>query len=151
MKPIHKRNCLFCWNEFIKKKTVSMNTWVTYQKYCSKKCWDASRAWRQTPWNKWTKWICKAWNKWIKSPETSWNKNSRWTWTDDKYWKDKCKERDNFTCVQCWFREDMIMQVDHIKQKSEYPELRYCLENLQTLCPNCHARKTILERKNNKV
>lgn len=61
------------------------------------------------------------------------------------YAKKKAKERDNYTCQECGFREDAIMQVDHIKPKKLFPSLIKLLENLATLCPNCHARKTIKE------
>lgn len=61
------------------------------------------------------------------------------------YAKKKAKQRDNYTCQKCGFREDAIMQVDHIKPKKLFPEFRILLENLVTLCPNCHARKTIGE------
>ena len=147
IKTMLTKVCLNCWIEFAKSVTVSLIRWNNETKCCSSLCANTYRRWRQIPWNKWTKWACKAWNKWLKSPETSWPKNHAWTWTDDKYWKDKCKERDNFTCVSCWYREDAIMQVDHIKPKSLFPELRHSLENLQTLCPNCHARKSIKEKK----
>lgn len=50
--------------------------------------------------------------------------------------------RDNYTCQVCGFREPEIMEVDHIKPKSKFPELKYELNNLITLCPNCHRRKT---------
>ncbi len=44
-------------------------------------------------------------------------------------------------------REPEIMTADHILPKSMYPELKFELNNLITLCPNCHARKTIREKK----
>ena len=47
----------------------------------------------------------------------------------------------------CGMTEPEIMQVDHIKPKSLFPELKAELTNLMTLCPNCHARKTIKEKK----
>lgn len=48
--------------------------------------------------------------------------------------------RDNYTCQKCGLRDDDIMCVDHIKPRSIYPELDKEMTNLQTLCPNCHAR-----------
>ena len=50
--------------------------------------------------------------------------------------------RDKYTCQNCNFSEPEIMEVDHIKPKSEYPELKKDMNNLITLCPNCHRRKT---------
>lgn len=56
------------------------------------------------------------------------------------YLKKIVLKRDNWSCRKCGFRDKEIMQVDHKKEK-------YCggtdeLSNLQTLCPNCHAKKT---------
>jgi HNH endonuclease len=100
------------------------------------------------PWNKDTKGVCKAWNKGL--PGLKGELNGAWKGTDDKYWRYKCLERDNYTCRECKLREPEIMEVDHIKQKGKHPQLRYVLNNLQTLCPNCHKRKTIKELKQKK-
>lgn len=43
-------------------------------------------------------------------------------------------------------KDEVIVILDHIKPKSIYPELRFEMTNLQTLCPNCHARKTNAEK-----
>ena len=64
-----------------------------------------------------------------------------------KYWSKQAKIRDDYTCQICGLREPDIMETDHIKPQSLYPELKCTLENLLTLCPNCHRRKTIRERK----
>lgn len=45
--------------------------------------------------------------------------------------------RDNDICQVC-FSASEYMQVDHIKRWSEYPELRFELENLRTVCMPCH-------------
>jgi hypothetical protein len=70
-----------------------------------------------------------------------------WIVGTQKYWNDQCKIRDDYTCQICGFREPEIMNADHILPKSVYSELKFELNNLVTLCPNCHARKTIRERK----
>ena len=62
--------------------------------------------------------------------------------TED-YYKKQAKVRDNYTCQICGLREPEIMEIDHIKSKRDYPELRAELNNLVTLCPNCHRRKTV--------
>lgn len=59
----------------------------------------------------------------------------------------KAKIRDNYTCQICDLRDPEIMEVDHIKQISLYPELKFKIDNLMTLCPNCHRRKTNREKK----
>lgn len=51
--------------------------------------------------------------------------------------------RDNYTCQICGLKDAEIMEVDHIKQKAIYKDLLTDIENLITLCPNCHRRKTI--------
>ena len=51
-----------------------------------------------------------------------------------------CFERDNYTCVWCGKRGGKL-NADHIKPWRDYPELRFALDNLRTLCLLCH-RKT---------
>lgn len=55
----------------------------------------------------------------------------------------------DFTCQSCGLRDTEIMQVNHKLPKSRYPELARDIENLETLCPNCHARKTLISKRNN--
>ena len=76
------------------------------------------------------------------------DKSSRWKGGALKYRKQQVRIRDDYTCQICGFREPEIMIVDHIKPKCKYPELELEMNNLITLCPNCHARKTIREKKN---
>lgn len=53
-------------------------------------------------------------------------------------------ERDNFECVMC--REegrvttgkDTTLEIDHIKELDDYPELALEDTNLRTLCRRCH-------------
>ena len=70
-------------------------------------------------------------------------RNPRWKGGRIDSLKRKCLLRDNFTCRNCSLREPEIMEVDHIKEKWEIPELYLNLDNMQTLCPNCHRRKTM--------
>ena len=51
--------------------------------------------------------------------------------------------RDGFGCIQCGARGRL--EVDHIQPVRTRPDLAYSLENLQTLCPRCHSRKTRIE------
>lgn len=69
-------------------------------------------------------------------------KNHNWkggSWGLRKEW---VKTRDDYTCQICGLRDLEIMEVDHIKERSNFPELALELNNLLTLCPNCHRRKT---------
>jgi hypothetical protein len=45
--------------------------------------------------------------------------------------------RDNFTCLLCGKRGGYL-EMDHIKPWAYFPELRYALSNLRTLCKPCH-------------
>jgi hypothetical protein len=48
-----------------------------------------------------------------------------------------CLERDNFTCQKCG-QNGGILEIHHIFNTADYPELRYSLTNCITLCRNCH-------------
>ena len=63
------------------------------------------------------------------------------------YWKRKVLRRDNYICGICGLNDPEVMEADHIKPKSEYPELRFDISNGVTLCANCHRRKTNKEHK----
>lgn len=54
-----------------------------------------------------------------------------------KSWKDTILKRDNYTCQICLV-VGVFLHVDHIKKWSEYPELRYEVDNGRTLCVPCH-------------
>lgn len=45
-------------------------------------------------------------------------------------------------CMKCGgLPHDSVMQVDHIKPKSKYPDLTYKFNNLQILCSDCNIKK----------
>ena len=66
------------------------------------------------------------------------------TWEGGRwnYIKKQAKIRDNFTCQICSINDPDVLEVDHIKQKCDYPKLKFILENLITLCANCHRKRT---------
>jgi len=102
-----------------------------------------------------------AWNKGLKSPWTS-KRNSidnrlrkgdkHWNWKggvskerhllmgqmEYKQWRSNVFSRDNWTCQTCQAR-GVYLEAHHIKSWSQYPELRYDLENGVTLCLPCHT------------
>lgn len=55
-----------------------------------------------------------------------------------KLWHAEVLKRDNYTCVKCGAK-GCILEVNHIKSFSEYPDLRFNVENGETVCIPCHA------------
>ena len=50
-------------------------------------------------------------------------------------------ERDGYTCKSCGVR-GVELHVDHVKSWSDFPELRFNMNNCVTLCRDCHYEKT---------
>jgi len=82
------------------------------RKYCSTECWS--------------KWYNEL------APPVYWN--------DMRY---RTIKRDNFTCQGCKtkFENDEKLEVDHIKAVALGGNI-FDMDNLQTLCHECHANKT---------
>jgi hypothetical protein len=66
-----------------------------------------------------------------------------------KLWRKAVFERDNYICQRCDKRGGYL-QVDHINEWADFPELRYEISNGQTLCLGCHKEKTKYYMKGNK-
>ena len=73
-------------------------------------------------------------------------KNPKWKGGRMNWISEFIKNRDDYKCKICGLRDPEIMEVDHIKSKADFPELKYSLDNLITICPNCHRRKTNKEK-----
>jgi IS30 family transposase len=54
-----------------------------------------------------------------------------------KQWRKAVFERDDYTCQICGKKGGKLV-AHHIKEQSNYPELRIVLDNGQTLCKGCH-------------
>ena len=55
-----------------------------------------------------------------------------------KDWRRAVFKRDKYKCVLCGIGGRL--EADHIKGWSEYPELRFDINNGRTLCKNCHSK-----------
>jgi hypothetical protein len=67
-----------------------------------------------------------------------------------KAWRRAVFARDNYSCVLCGIGREGIIQADHVKPYSLYPEVRTDINNGRTLCTACH-RKTDTYGRNVKV
>jgi hypothetical protein len=56
-----------------------------------------------------------------------------------RQWRNQVFIRDNWTCQSCLIIGGDL-QVDHIKPFSDYPELRFDINNGRTLCKSCHIK-----------
>ncbi len=54
-----------------------------------------------------------------------------------KQWRVKVFQRDKYTCQHCW-GENCYLHAHHIKAFSDFPKLRYIVDNGLTLCVDCH-------------
>lgn len=61
--------------------------------------------------------------------------------------RDRVLKRDNYECQLCkengklTTQYDSVLEVDHIKPLEQYPELATDIDNLRTLCKDCHNKR----------
>lgn len=57
-------------------------------------------------------------------------------------WRGKVLRRDKYLCQEClrYGRKTSATHAHHIKERLEFPELQYVVENGQALCAACHNR-----------
>lgn len=88
--------------------------------------------------------------KWEKEKNPNWaggisgnNQESRNS-MNYRFWRDAIFKRDYYTCQHCGIKSGcgykVVFNAHHIKSYSEFPELRYCIDNGITLCVTCHQK-----------
>jgi hypothetical protein len=126
---------------------------VKKSKFCSRDCQLKGQVWTQERRDK----IGMATGK--PRPKIRGENHYYWKGGSWNYIKTIVRLRDNDICQctgicqwhlseKCGFKDSYIMHVDHIKPKKLYPELSLSIDNLITICPNCHQFKTNTERRN---
>lgn len=80
-----------------------------------------------------------------KAPKAMGSASGNWKGGTRDWWKRMVLKRDDYTCQRCRMKEllEGFMDADHIEPKSKYPEIQFEISNGQTLCPNCHRRKSL--------
>lgn len=68
------------------------------------------------------------------------------TSSEYKTWREAVFKRDKYTCTQC-AATHVVLNADHIKPFSKFPELRFDLSNGRTLCEPCHRKTDTYARK----
>lgn len=136
-------NCLICEKEFWRAPNQIEKG---YNKYCNKFCYQKSQIGK--PKSEAFKAYCRT-RKGEKS--ATWKggitlehlriRNSQ----EYREWRTRIFIRDNYECQNCNARngngKDIYLHVHHIKSFSEYPDLRFDMNNGITLCKKCHYKE----------
>ena len=57
-----------------------------------------------------------------------------------RLWREAVFKRDNYACIWCGDSKGGNLEADHIKRFSDFPELRFAIDNGRTLCEDCHKK-----------
>jgi hypothetical protein len=127
--------CEICGKVFGKRATCSRQKW-NKQKFCSSKCVSKFLSSKQHSEKVYKGKVIFTLEK-IDKLLAGITEGSSWA-----YIRKVIAFRDDFTCQHCGNREVEVLEVDHILPKYLYPELKRDVNNLITLCANCHRKKT---------
>lgn len=126
-----------CGKIYAKKLNESRKYWDT-KRYCSQLCSVTHWCKGHAPWNKGKKYpqVTGALNNKWKGGITSENDKIRKS-RIYKIWTKAVFEKDDYSCQECGAR-GVYLQAHHLKPFATYPELRFAIDNGQTLCRKCH-------------
>lgn len=68
-----------------------------------------------------------------------------------KLWREAVFKRDNYQCIFGGKEHGSKLNADHIKSFSDFPELRFAIDNGRTLCVDCHKKTDNYGFKGNKT
>ena len=150
--------------EYAKKGVIPWNKGLTIDDPRVKKYVDKNKEWTLKHPSKY--WLGKKrpeitgenhWSYGKKRPEISGKNNNFWKGGISKFtrtvrrnamqtfqykkWRTAVFTRDDYTCQKCG-QYSGFLYADHIKPWSLFSELRYLVSNGQTLCKECHKKKT---------
>lgn len=128
--PVQKRcnSCRTLICQYCEKEFISKNARLD-QKYCCYRCKAYSQKGEEPP--------HLAKNRGIKPRTYHLKKRDKHGGVLDKEWRDAVFKRDKWTCQRCG-KIGCRLQAHHIMPYKKYPELRYDVDNGQTLCISCH-------------
>jgi hypothetical protein len=110
------------------------------RRFCSKKCYTA---WQKSKDNKGIKHP-----NWVDGGKHEDYLNHLRKSDDWKIWRSKIFQRDNYICQLCGDR-GLELHPHHIKQKCDFPDLIFDINNGITLCKECHRSKGVHSYKSN--
>lgn len=116
--------CKWCDAEFTVERRLCKKT----REYCSVKCRNSAMSGENHP----------AWKGGISSERDSAKRTEEY-----RQWRIMVFRRDHFTCVACLSKDKI--EAHHLKPFSEFPEIRFDVDNGATLCRPCHNQISRLE------
>lgn len=140
-----KKKCLKCNKEFFKKNTCSKKEWVT-SKFCSHSCANSynmvgtKRCIGRTPHNKGKEMLNMRGKNHPNYKDGGVYRNQRHTEMgriEYKLWRDACFARDGYTC-QKYGTIGGDLEVHHLDNWKDFPELRLAIDNGITLSKKAH-------------